>query len=394
MECMPVVCARISACMFAYKKCQLSAFFAKLKPKGTTDFLSNKPSTALDVTQLPSRKFVLSFITASGCLALMAEWSWVAYTVLEVLIAAACCFGNVLVMCAVYFGIRDSLREPTFCFLVSLAMADFLVGVAAVPLAVLLDGWVSLIPELCLLLSCVVLVLTQASVLSLLAIAVDRYLRLHTPLRYKALATQRHTWIGVSVCWILSCLLGFTPLFGWHNYSSPASDSTNTSSTSFIHPPCTFLSVISLPFMVYFNFLGCVMAPLLVMTLLYTRIFWSLQGRLKDSCPQTQASLLREKRLACSLALVLILFAGCWIPLHLMNCLLLFQGPQAVTQGTLYTGILLSHANSAVNPVIYAYRIPKIQQAYSQLWRRFLAWLNCCHRKKAGAQIINMQLNH
>lgn len=80
------------------------------------------------------------------------------------------------------------------------------------------------------------------------------------------------------------------------------------------------------------------MAPLLVMTLLYTQIFWSLQGRLKESCPHTQASLLREKKLACSLALVLILFAGCWIPLHLMNCLLLFHGPQAVSQGTLYTG--------------------------------------------------------
>lgn len=116
----------------------------------------------------------------------MAQWSWIAYTVLEVLIAVACCLGNVLVVCAVCVGIRDSLREPTFCFLVSLAVADLLVGVAAVPLAVLLDGWVSLTPDLCLLLSCVVLVLTQASVLSLLAIAVDRYLRLHTPLRWYA----------------------------------------------------------------------------------------------------------------------------------------------------------------------------------------------------------------
>ncbi|XP_028438101.1 adenosine receptor A1 [Perca flavescens] len=311
----------------------------------------------------------------------MTEWSWVAYTVLEVFIAVACFLGNVLVVCAVCVGIRDSLRKPTFCFLVSLAVADFLVGVAAVPLAVLLDGWVSVTPDLCLLLSCVVLVLTQASVLSLLAIAVDRYLRLHTPLRYKALATQRRTWMALSVCWTLSCLLGFTPLFGWHNYSSLASDSTNTSSSpSVISPPCTFLSVISLPFMVYFNFLGCVMAPLLVMTLLYTRIFWSLHGRLKESGPQAQASLLREKRLACSLALVLILFAGCWIPLHLMNCLLLFQGPQAVTQGTLYTGILLSHANSAVNPVVYACRIPKIQQAYSQIWQ--FVKLNCCHGDK------------
>lgn len=90
--------------------------------------------------------------------------------------------------------------------------------------------------------------------------------------------------------------------------------------------------------MVYFNFLGCVMVPLVVMILLYARIFWSLQGRLRDGCPQAQASLLRERRLACSLALVLILFAGCWIPLHLMNCLLLFAGPDAVTQGAVYTG--------------------------------------------------------
>ncbi|XP_034000646.1 adenosine receptor A1-like isoform X2 [Trematomus bernacchii] len=325
----------------------------------------------------------------------MTDWSWVAYTVLEVLIAISCFLGNALVVCAVCIGIRDSLREPTFCFLVSLAVADFLVGVAAVPLAVLLDGWVSVTPDLCLLLSCVVLVLTQASVLSLLAISVDRYLRLHIPLRYKALATQRRTWMAVSVCWTLSCILGFTPLFGWRNYSSLTSDFTNTSSSSSISPPCTFLSVISLPFMVYFNFLGCVMAPLLVMTLLYTRIFRSLQGHLKESCPQAQASLLREKRLACSLALVLILFAGCWIPLHLMNCLLLFQGPQAVTRGTLYTGILLSHANSAVNPVVYACRIPKIQQAYSQIWRRFIVRLNCCHGDKQVCQSIKgSRANH
>ncbi|XP_029912396.1 adenosine receptor A3 [Myripristis murdjan] len=309
----------------------------------------------------------------------MAEWSWVIYTVLEVLIATACCIGNALVVCAVCVGIRGSLREPTFCFLISLAAADFLVGVAAVPLAVLLDGWASLTPDLCLLLSCVVLVLTQASVLSLLAIAVDRYLRLHTPLRYKDLATQTRTWLAVAVCWALSCLLGFTPLFGWHNYTTQVAGATNKSSSSSISTPCTFLSVISLPFMVYFNFLGCVLAPLLVMILLYARIFWSLQGRLQDSAPQARALLLRERRLARSLALVLLLFAVCWIPLHSMNCMLLFHGPEAVTQGTLYAGILLSHANSAVNPVVYAYRIPKIQQAYSQIWRHFLMGLGCCH---------------
>ncbi|XP_054601933.1 adenosine receptor A3 isoform X2 [Nothobranchius furzeri] len=321
----------------------------------------------------------------------MADLIWVIYTGFEVLIAVACCLGNVLVVCAVCVGIRDSLREPTFCFLVSLAVADLLVGVAAVPLAVLLDGWVSLSPKLCLLLSCVVLVLTQASVLSLLAIAMDRYLKLHKALRYKAIVTQRRTWLSVSVCWMLSCLLGFTPLLGWHNH--PSTDSTNTS--SFISSQCTFLSVISLPFMVYFNFLACVMAPLLIMTFLYITIFWSLQKRLKDSCPQVKQSLLRERRLAWSLSLVLILFASCWIPLHLMNCLLLIQGPQAVTQGTLYAGILLSHANSAVNPVVYAYRIPRIKLAYGQIWSRLFVKLGfCCGNKQVQQPITNNQIIH
>lgn len=158
--------------------------------------------------------------------------------------------------------------------------------------------------------------------------------------RYKAIVTQRRTLLAMSICWILSFLLGFTPLLGWHNLSELGYYSNNTSFASNSSSQCTFLSVISLPFMVYFNFLGCVMAPLLFMTFLYIIIFWSLHKRLKNSCPQARTSLLREKRLACSLALVLTLFAWCWIPLHLMNCLLLYKGPQAVTQGTLYTGRL------------------------------------------------------
>ena len=58
-------------------------------------------------------------------------------------------------------------------------------------------------------------------------------------------------------------------------------------------------------------------------------------------------------------------------------------------------GILLSHANSAINPVVYAYRIPKIQKAYSQIWRRFLLRLNCCHGDKQVPRSITSSLtNH
>lgn len=116
--------------------------------------------------------------TVSVSISLMA---WMVYMSLEIVVAVACCLGNVMVVWAVQM--RRSLRQPTFCFVVSLAVADFLVGAVAVPLAVLVDGWVRTSFHTCLAVSCVVLVLTQASVLSLLAIAVDRYLRVRIPLR-------------------------------------------------------------------------------------------------------------------------------------------------------------------------------------------------------------------
>ncbi|KAM6977797.1 LOW QUALITY PROTEIN: adenosine receptor A3 [Aplochiton taeniatus] len=173
-----------------------------------------------------------------------------------------------------------------------------------------------------------------------------------------------------------------------HSTVTPNASTVSTSSYSSSWPPCTFLSVAFLPFMVYLNFLGPVPAPILIMNFLYAWVFRSLQG--DDSSPQARAPLLRERRLACSL--VLALFADCWLPLYLVNCVLLFCGPRMALRSqvplfpfksvriNLLTPIdqqisyqlenvrciVLSHATSAVNPVVYpASRIPKIRQAYS-----------------------------
>lgn len=106
----------------------------------------------------------------------------VLYSFLEVLIAVACCLGNLLVIWAVW-KCGSRWRQPTFCLIISLAAADFLVGAVAVPLAVLVDGRVQTSLYGCLLPSCGEIIVTQASVHSLLAIAVDRFLRVHIPHR-------------------------------------------------------------------------------------------------------------------------------------------------------------------------------------------------------------------
>ncbi|RXN39261.1 adenosine receptor A1-like protein [Labeo rohita] len=103
------------------------------------------------------------------------------YISLEVLIAVGCCLGNVLVIWAVWKS--GALNKPTFCLIVSLAVADFLVGAVAIPLAVIVDIHVKIPFYACLFISCVLIVPLQASVLTLLAIAVDRFLRVRIPFR-------------------------------------------------------------------------------------------------------------------------------------------------------------------------------------------------------------------
>ncbi|XP_035243405.1 adenosine receptor A3-like [Anguilla anguilla] len=290
------------------------------------------------------------------------------YAALELLIAVMCCLGNLLAIWAVQAS--GSLRKPTFCFMASLAAADFLVGAVAIPVAVLVDGRVSTSFDSCLFLSCVTVLLVQASILMLLVIAVDRHLCVQMPLRYKRSFTKRRCWAVVGVCWLLAFAFSFTPMFGWYNRQTLAKMGNSTTSI------CRLVSVIPMTYLVYFQFFGCTLLPLLVMCALYVHVFRSISKRLQRSqarATESHAYYAKERKLAKSLLLVLVLFAVGWLPLSIMNCVTIFGGDVPLV--AIYIGILLTHANSAVNPVVYAFKVPKIRSAYLRAWRKCdLCW--------------------
>ncbi|KAF7668806.1 hypothetical protein LDENG_00287010 [Lucifuga dentata] len=271
------------------------------------------------------------------------------YIGMEVVIAVSSVIGNVMVVWAV--KINRSLRDPTFCFIVSLALADIAVGSLVIPLAITISIGLQTHFYSCLLVACTVLVLTQSSILALLAIAIDRYLRVKIPTRYKRVVTPRRAGLAVQ----------------------------NGSISSDLVITCQFENVISMDYMVYFNFFGWVLPPLLLMLVIYAEIFYMIHKQLNKKMINTSHTdpnkyYGKELNLAKSLALVLFLFAISWLPLHIINCITLFCPDCQKPMFILYIAILLTHGNSAVNPIVFAFRIQKFRMAFKKIWQQYL----CC----------------
>ncbi|XP_034033387.1 adenosine receptor A2b [Thalassophryne amazonica] len=328
------------------------------------------------------------------------------YVVVEVIIAVLSIAGNVLVCWAV--AINSTLKNATNYFVVSLAVADILVGCLAIPFAITISIGIQLDFYGCLFLACFVLVLTQSSIFSLLAIAIDRYLAVKIPLRYNELMTGKTAREIIAILWILSFVIGLIPFFGWNlkystiacghqlkNCSSGIENTTNAGLMEGLRAggvprsckvTCYFESVVDMHYMVYFNFFGCVLLPLLIMLGIYLKIFTVARKQLRQielKCvgngdSQNQGLLQREIRVAKSLSIIVGLFALCWLPVHILNSLTLFDEKLEKPSLVMYVGIILSHANSAVNPMIYAYRI----QDFRNTFRKILAQHLLCHKEE------------
>uniref|UniRef100_A0A8C5P8C9 G-protein coupled receptors family 1 profile domain-containing protein n=1 Tax=Leptobrachium leishanense TaxID=445787 RepID=A0A8C5P8C9_9ANUR len=286
------------------------------------------------------------------------------YIAVEAVTGITAILGNIMVIWAV--KVNPGLQNTTFYFIVSLAFADLAVGILVMPLAIILSLGIQLHFYSCLFICSLVIILTNASILSLLAIAVDRYLRIKISIRYKSVITPRRIHLSIWCVWIVSILMGLVPMFGWNNRSNLKEDQMEYLS-------CKFEQAMSMDYMVYFHTFGWVFTPLLIMMALYTEIFYLIRKQLKNYSTQSTGNRIfygKEYKTAKSLALVLLLFALSWLPLSILNCISLFDPGSTISpafQPILFLAILLSHANSAMNPITYAFKIKKFKEAYIKI---------------------------
>lgn len=144
------------------------------------------------------------------------------------IINLAVVLGNSLVIVAVVT--TRKLRTVTNIFIVSLACADLMLGIAVLPFSISLevvDTW--LWGDIwCSMWLAIDVLLCTASILSLCAISLDRYVAVTHPIRYPSIMSPARGRVLVATVWILSFVICLPPLIGW-NDSSQTEDSEFTS---------------------------------------------------------------------------------------------------------------------------------------------------------------------
>lgn len=212
-------------------------------------------------------------LNASACAALYesVEWSspWIVITLIALAVVnIMVILGNVLVILAVRHTTK--LRNVTNMFIVSLAVADLMVGVAVLPFSATWEVFkVWIFGDLwCSVWLAVDVWMCTASILNLCAISLDRYLAVTRPVSYpqvrilsrpivrrftlsfppQIMSTKRAKLL-VAIVWVLSFVICFPPLVGWRDnesnvpFNTTVAQNGSFNSTAIIIPikPCHWI---------------------------------------------------------------------------------------------------------------------------------------------------------
>ncbi|XP_049621557.1 LOW QUALITY PROTEIN: sphingosine 1-phosphate receptor 1 [Suncus etruscus] len=234
-------------------------------------------------------------------------------------------------------------HRPMYYFIGNLALSDLLAGVAYTA-NLLLSGATTykLTPAQWFLREGSMFVALSASVFSLLAIAIERYITMLKMKLHNGSNSSR-SFLLTSGCWVISLILGGLPIMGWNCIGTLSNCST----------------VLPLYHKHYILFCTTIFTLLLLsIVILYCRIYSLVRTRSRRLTFRkniSKASRSSEKlALLKTVIIVLSVFIACWAPLFIL--LLLDVAARRRTCDILFRAeyfLVLAVINSATNPIIY-----------------------------------------
>ncbi|KAH7701477.1 Protein OCTR-1 a, partial [Aphelenchoides avenae] len=131
-------------------------------------------------------------------------------------------FGNLMVIVVLSSDQKLRLQRHNW-LIVSLAVADLLVGLLVMPLTMtyeIIGAW-ALGNILCELWLAMDVLFVTASILHICVISLDRYWTVTRPLTYPARRTALKIWLMIGAAWVFSLLISLPPLLGWRPQRKP-----------------------------------------------------------------------------------------------------------------------------------------------------------------------------
>ncbi|XP_051971820.1 trace amine-associated receptor 13c-like [Xyrauchen texanus] len=270
------------------------------------------------------------------------------------LLSVSTVFLNLLVIISISHF--KKLHTPTNMLILSLSVADLLIGLIVMPLEAinLTDMCWYFGDTFCRLFLLILGLLLSASLSNLVLIAIDRYMAVCYPLQYPQKITTTRTLASICLCWFCSSAYN-TALAGSRTYF-------DSRRIDVCYGKCTL--VISFAWKVT-DMCFSLLFPCTVMITLYLRIFYVARKQIKiiNSLAKTgkvinEGSVRRksESKVTLTLGLIVTVYLLCWIPYFLLS---LSENTENVEISSTTTIIVwLLYVNSALNPLIYAFFYP------------------------------------
>ncbi|XP_073771287.1 trace amine-associated receptor 13c-like [Danio rerio] len=266
------------------------------------------------------------------------------------LLSAWTVFLNLLVIISISHF--KKLHTPTNMIILSLAVADLLVGLVVMPVEAikLTETCWYFGDTLCDLFMIIMGLTVSASICNLVIIAVDRYVAVCHPLIYPQKITTTKTLISISLCWFCSLTYNAGYLISGRYFEINQSPGT-------CYGKC-FL-VISFSW-VFTDLLFSFLLPCTLIITLYLRIFYVAHQQVKiiNSMMKggnLEASVKRksESKAALTLGIIVTVYLLCYIPFYILY-MLSVTGTTIISSTTMTFLIWTLYINSSVNPLVYA----------------------------------------
>lgn len=263
-------------------------------------------------------------------------------------LSAVTTFGNSALLLTIFRDTRRLLQTPPSLLIANLCVSDLVVGLIAgnlvavkdvyrfqnLPVPGRLDPMIRLVLGLSLFVSSG----------TIIALSCDRYVSVMHPFKYRSTITRTRVKISIAIIWIAAMALCFLPLTG---------------------VPEKIFKI------VYAHTHASL--PAVILTIMYIKVFRALGERKRElrdagitSAMRSKKVLDRERNMVVTILIVLALFYVTVLPefiaLHLMYfCEACEESMTFHKLEIVFSRFLF--LNSAVNPFIYAWRVPKYRQA-------------------------------